>query len=582
MSDQPKFLRRVQNGKVVYVPQPSASGALKPRAHPPARRSVRRPRQPLTLTFGPWLATGLLLSVGTALAAIIWLSWLALSNPDAAFWLSRFLPSSEATDTPQADQPRTLEQIQRHLNTADRLPGTPIILTADFSLRSPLKAANDFLIPISSQSCKGSPCPKLAELRVYRSLKLPYPLRLFQGERYYHLLDRVTVEGPTEAELIKLVQHSDLVSRSYSLPLTNLQQYTSAPQSGAWLRLSGLKTSGSSTSAYGQVFYFHPEKGYLGLMLNWASPKGAFPVWQQVIEGGEPELLIDQSVGLEPQFAVYQVQAAPTGTLQLRPIQLSQPAFKHPVYTQSLALARQGLWKPALNLLLTVKKAQPQKWSPQAQAQLTLIERHAQVTEARARESSASPMQRILAYTVNGSWQGALTVFEDQKTRPEDVRAMLRSDAGRLKGRINATLAVQPRQKDAIAWGAMLTHVQRGPSAAIAWTRQKAPGDQALLKKVQTLLERLETRSIPQTPSPFDAAKRKPQPAAPAPPQAERSPLPKAVPKQDAVPETLPLESAPSPGVNDSNEPNPADDGTSETLSDPPEKLSRPAEPVAL
>lgn len=576
MSEKNKFLRRVQNGKVVYVPQPSA--ALKPSA--PVRRSTRRPQPPLSLTFGPWLATGVLLSVGTALAAIIWLSWLALSNPDAAFWLSRFLPVSEPTDTSQADRPRTLEQIQRRLNTADQLPGTPIILTADFSLRSPLKAANDFLIPISSKSCRGSTCPKLSELRVYRSLQLPYPLRLFQGERYYHLLDRVTVEGPTEAELIKLVQHSDLVSRSHPLPLTHLQQYTSAPQSGVWLRLSGLNTSGSSTSAYGQLFYFHPEKGYLGLMLNWASPKGAFPVWQQVIEGGEPELLIDQSVGLEPQFAVYEVQTAPTGTLQLRPIQLSRPAFKHPVYTQSLVLAQKGLWKPALNLLLTVKKAQPQKWSPQAQAQLTLIERHAKVTEARARASSASPVQKILAHIVNGSWQTARVVFEDQKTRPEDVRAMLRADSGRLRERVNATLAVQPRQKDAIVWGAMLTHVQRGPSAALDWTRQKAPGDRTLLKKVQTLLERLETRAIPQTPSPFDAAKRKPKPVTPPVP-VERSPRPNAV-LEDAVPDTPQPEAVPSPEVNNGNEPNRPDEGASEVPSESSDILDRPEAPVAL
>ncbi len=574
---------------MVYVPQPSASNALKPRAQRQTR-PPRRVQQPLSLNFGSWFATGLLVSVGTVVAGLIWLSWLALFNPDAAFWLSQFFPSSEVSNDSQADQPRTLEQIQKHLDTADQSPGTPIVLTADFSLRSSLKAANDVLIPVTQLKCKGRSCPKLTELHVYRSLQLPYPLRLFQGERHYHLLDRVTVEGPTESELIKLVRHSNLVSRSHPMPLTRLQEYTSAPQAGVWLRLSGLKTLGSSTSAYGQVFHFDPSEGYLGLMVNWASPKGAFPEWQQVIAGGEPELLVDQSVGLEPQFAVYQVQTAPTGAVQLRPILLNKPAFKHPVYTQSLALAQRGLWKPALNLLLTVKQAQPEKWSPQAQAQLTLIERHAKVTEARARQSSASPVQKIMAYTVNGSWRAALTVFEDKQTRSEDVRSMLDADSGRLKQRIDAVLAVQPRQKDVIAWGAMLVHVQRGPDAALTWTREKAPGDFTLLKQVQALLERLETPSSPQTPSPFDKAKAKPKSEpqqAPASSKVERSSVPKPVPEKEANSEAQLSE----PSHQPETENNPTSDNieapretenNSEPLLEPDESLIRPNEPLAL
>ncbi len=501
VSYQEKFSRRVQNGKVVYVPNAPELNAKKP-----ARRSSRpSPRRPLSLNFGPWLATILILGVGTAVAVTIWLSWLALSNPDAAFWLSRFLPFAEDSSTSQTDQPRTLDQIQRSLKTDNQLPGSPIVLTGDFSLSSPLKAANDLLIPISTQSCQRGPCPKLTELHIYRSLQLPYPLRLLQGERHYHLLDRMTVEGPTESDLIKLVRHSDLVSRSHSLPLTHLQQYQPAPKPGVWLRLSGLQSAGSSTSAYGQVFYFHPDQGFLGLMLNWASPRGNFPVWQQVLAGGDPELLIDQSVGLEPQFAVYQIQAAPNGIRQLSPIRLNQPAFKHPVYTQGLMLARGGLWRPALNLLKTVKKKKPQQWSAKAQAQFTLVELHAKVTVARAKQHASSPIQKIVALIINGSWAEALAVFEDKKTRPENVRAMLGADAGRLMERVKAALSVQPGQQDVIAWGAMVLHAQKGPEAAITWTRQQAEGKPAALNKVQRLLDHLET----ETPSPFDAAKKK-------------------------------------------------------------------------
>ncbi|MGF1604176.1 MAG: hypothetical protein ACFCU8_19595 [Thermosynechococcaceae cyanobacterium] len=497
MSESRQFSRQVLNGKVVYVPQPGAIAKLSSKRPAPKR---------LSLTLGPWLAAITILGMGSTVAALAWLGWEAIINPDVAFWMNRFLPT--AVTTPSSNQPRTLAQIQQRLRTPDQRPGEPIVLTADFNFNSSLQAANDLLIPVSRQSCAGQPCQQLTDLYIYRSLQLPYPLRLFQGERYYHQLDRLTVEGPTESDLIKLVQHSDLVARSHPLPLTTLQPYEPAPHPGVWLKMSGLKTIGSATSAYGQILYFHPNEGRLGLLLNWASPAGAFPVWQQVIAGGQPELFIDQSVGLEPQFGVYQTLPADNGGLQLRPILLNQPAFKHPVYSQGLALARSGLWKPAQNLLLTVKKNQPQRWSAPAQAQLTLIDLHAKVTEARAREAASNPIQSIVAYTINGDWGKAIAVFEDKKTRPDEVQAMLGSDSGRLMERVEATLAVQPHQKDAIAWGAMVIHVQEGPAAAFAWTRQKTAAHSSTLKKVQQLLQRLE-KPAPQPASPFDAAQKK-------------------------------------------------------------------------
>ena len=35
-------------------------------------------------------------------------------------------------------------------------------------------------------------------------------------------------------------------------------------------------------------------------MLSWTSPNGQLPKWQQVTGGGAKELVIDQTVGLEP------------------------------------------------------------------------------------------------------------------------------------------------------------------------------------------------------------------------------------------------------------------------------------------
>ena len=125
---------------------------------------------------------------------------------------------------------------------------------------------------------------------------------------------------------------------------------------------------------------------------------------------------------------------------------------------------------------------------------------------------------------------------------------MLGSDSGRLQARIEATLAIQPRQKEAIAWGAMLRHVQKGPVEAMNWARQQTPHSQVTLKEVQALLERLETRSASQTSSPFDAAQKKPQSLpwptpVPAPPTVQKSPIPEPVSEVVSEP-TLESESA--------------------------------------
>ena len=289
----------------------------------------------------------------------------------------------------------------------------------------------DVLISAASQSCSEPSCPQqITQLQVYRSLQLPYLLRLFQGQRYYRLLDQISVQGPEEADLTRLSHHPKLVSGSNRpLPLTRIERYEPAPKPGVWLRLTGLRTEGSATAAYGQILYFDPTEARLSLMVTWLSPTGVLPAWQQVTGEGLPELVVDESIGLEPAFSVYQLQPAANDAQQIRRISVAKPAFSHPLYARGLALAQGGLWSPALRLLQQVKQ-QSSRWSPQAQAQLDYIQLHAWQTQAQAQQTTANPVQKISAYLINGSWNPALTVFQDQNTNRAEVKSMLQADLG--------------------------------------------------------------------------------------------------------------------------------------------------------
>jgi hypothetical protein len=217
------------------------------------------------------------------------------------------------------------------------------------------------------------------------------------------------------------------------------------------------------------------------------------PQWQQVIDNNTfPELVVNQTVGAEPQYAVYQLQMVNGAAHQLQPITLTEPAFLNDTYTDALTLARSGLWTPALTRLKQVKQDNPKQWSSMAQAQLDYIQLHARITQAQAEQPSASSIQRILGYLVNGSWSPALDVLQsDRAVRPE-LREMLLSDSGRLANRINTALKITPGDTNIIAWGAMLRLIDSSEAQAIAWAQQQSHGNPATLAKVKPLLKQLD------------------------------------------------------------------------------------------
>ena len=509
--------------------------------------------------FGIRLARLLVLGSFGTIVGLLWLSAEYLSNPDFAFWLDYGLLGTVHPRQSSGGQPLKLSKIQSVIKAEGFFAGEPIPLQSDSTLQFGLGTAADIAIPVfkkdgatgtdnhnlCTQSCS------IQQLRIYRALQLPLLIRVFQRDPYFRRTDIITVQGPSESDL-RSVDNNPLVSlgSDQSLPLTQSDLYDPAPRPGQWLRLVGLRNQGSSVSTYGQIYYFNPRLERLELMLNWVSPLGEIPQWQQVTGDGKPELVVNQTVGVEPQYKVYQIKRADGVAHQLQPILLDDPAFNNADYLRALALARSGLWTPAQALLRQVKQYNSKSWSASAQSQLDLIQLHARMAQAQAVQSSASGVQRIMAYLVNGSWNTALDVLASDKSLRPELREMLLSDSGSLANRIDTALKAAPGDSDIVAWGALLRLCQGSPEGAMAWTRQQAGGNPATLTRVQKLIKemkQLPPDGTPAKPKPNSKPSAKPSsPGAPSPtPALSVSPMPvsspSAIPQQGQTQSTSPL-----------------------------------------
>jgi hypothetical protein len=450
-----------------------------------------------------WL---LLLGSFGVVATVLWLSLQYLVNPDVAFWLDHELFGAARSRHTEVSTPQTLDEVQAALGKTGLTAGQPIVLKSDFAIQSSeVKTASDIAMPIleKAKAIEGcsDPCQNIHQIRIYRSLQLPWLIRLFLSKPYFRLTDVISVQGPTGADLLALDQNP-LVSAGSDqpLPLTQSDVYNPAPAPGLWLRLTGLQSQGSSVSTYGQIFYFDPRRERLNLMTNWVSPPGEVPQWQQVTGDNVPELVVNQTVGLEPQYAIYRLKMADGVASQLRPIVLTEPALESRAYLDGLTLAKSGLWTPALELFQRVKQDSGKRWNQDAQAQFDYIQLHSRVTQAQANQPSASTVQRILGYLVNGSWTPALDVLQSDRSARGEVREMLLSDTGRLGNRIDTALKVMPSDPSVIAWGALLRMIRGSDAQALAWTQKQASGKAAtvaLVKKLFKLVNQPDTVAVP-------------------------------------------------------------------------------------
>ncbi|MEH1926760.1 hypothetical protein [Nostoc sp.] len=460
--------------------QPHA-GVIKPVAKKPQKKLKR----------GSWLssmlAMAILLTSASLIMAFAWISVLFIFNPDQVSWLNKILPAWAQIPLGKHERPQTLKQIQLDLSKKNQIFGETLPLNQD--------AENSFLLPVFQQraNCE-SDCEELVELRVYeRSEELEFKS---QPENYYYLATQLPITGLEESFVISplLDGTSEPQDINISLPLTQVQPFESGtPSSGVWFNLWGQRQQVTGTNAYGYVVYYNPERTNLLQMLSWTSPNGQLPKWQQVTGDGTKELVVDQTIGLEPHLQLYQVKPLKLflKPIELEAITLKSPALKDLAYQNALSIARSGLWTPAFEWLKFIKKQCKGVLPEAAQAQMDLIGLHSQLTKTQADKNWASPSQQVLADLIDGRWGKALQVFEASPHNTQEIVTLLKADENRLWNRTVAALRVNPNRLDVQAWFALILGVQRGEEYTNSWLKAQPKITKDNLAYIQGLLAKL-------------------------------------------------------------------------------------------
>ncbi len=490
------------------TPKPSklkvqSADTMKPIVKKTLKKSVKSVRQePKSLKTSvknkSWLSSILavgILSGSTALIGLfVWISLIFILNPEKLSWLNNFLPEW-AKISSQQEHLQTLSKIKLNLKNQGQIAGEILPLDGD--------AENSFLLPIFNQraNCQ-SDCKYIVELRVY---KLSQDTETQSGaEKHYYLATQLPLAGPEESFVIApLVDAtSENQGSSISLPLNEVKRFEGNISSGIWFYCKGQRTEGTNAIAYGHILHYNPERSNLQLMLSWTSPNGQLPKWQEVTNNGTKELIVEQTVGLEPQLRVYQVQPANSflDPIQLEEISLRPPVLKDSAYQDAVSIARSGLWTPAFEWLQFIQKQQKEKMPPAAQAQIDLIRLHSQLTKIQADKTWASPSQQVLADLIDGRWQKALQVFEASPQNAQEIATLLKADEGRLWNRTEAALQVNSNRPEVQAWAALILAASKGQNRAKSWL-EEAKITPENLTHIQSLLRQLngEVTPIPST-----------------------------------------------------------------------------------
>lgn len=421
-------------------------------------------------------------------------------DPNAATWLNRFLPDWTRIPTANPQLVQTLGDIKAVIRQSGFIPGEMLPLQRHSDkVTAPPAMVLPVMAPIAGCSDRQA-CLHIVELRVYQPVDIHgKPLDKVTPQKraqFFWLISQVGVTGPEES-LVTAPISDAYASGSISnqpLPLTDIEIFQDqAPKLGIWLNLKGKHTRGSRPLFYGQVLHYNPETSYLGSLLSWSGTPSV-PVWQEFTGGGLPELIIDHTIDLEPQYKVYRIKPRKflLDPIQLEPISLREPAISTRAYQSILTLAQSGLWTPAQQWLEAIKQQVPaQQWTADAQAQLDYIRLHAEATTTQAKQQWGSASQQIFVYLIDGQWARALATMQANLSAREEILTLLKTDSGRLWNRVTAALKVNPSRADVQFWGALILMSQQGKTKAMAWVR-KQPGSDADYVKAIRLMNQLD------------------------------------------------------------------------------------------
>lgn len=423
--------------------------------------------------WGAWLTNigtaALLLGAAILTAGGFGLAVLYILNPNAPAIINQFLP-------PVIQIPfnpiglYTIDQIKQQIRQEGYTVGEIMAMRSE--------ARSTILIPLLKNGTACEPaCQEFSEFRLYQPDTL---------EGYYELKQQLKIAGPDEAFVLAPLQQVTAEYRdSYRpLSLTKVTRLDSQVP-GVWLNLTGDRTFGTTPIVYGTVFHYNLKADNLEKIVEWTSPAAQSIYWQQVVPDPTPELVVNQTVGIEPLFRVYQLinpqeaEAKP----KLTQISLINPAIAQLNYRQAINLAKVGLWINA------VEKLDKQKLPPKTQPQVSLIKLHADTARAQLQQNWGSPKQQLSVYLINGRWEKALELFEASVWERAEILRNLRDDSGRLLKRVETYLQIDPAQKYAKAWGGIIIAAQQGKTEAIAWLDSQPQTSAEDRKQIGELVE---------------------------------------------------------------------------------------------
>lgn len=452
-----------------------------------------------------------MLSASGLVAGSAWASFQFIIDPKSVAWMNRYLPEGARIPLSVWDDPKTLAEVQSDLKRNGLSAGDQI------RVESPGKAAKqtvDLLLPIFRRetNCsnpaslvEGARCPhRLSEVRVYRRVLNPTPQKK-EALQFINVLGINEVEESFVLEPLVESRVAEAGSRD-TLPYTIVERYDNPPElgknivaaQGIWLNLAGKTRKGDSTIVYGSVVYYNPVSTTISGLISWTSPTGQTPTWQKVRKGRAPELLVDRTVALEPDFQVYQLvpRKSKGVPFELQPVSLNKSPIDSGAFKDALFLARSGLWSPALEVIQSVRKQRIKEWTDTAQAQLDLVARHAKITKTQADQPWASASQQVLAHLIDGRWAKATYVIHTSADDLDDVLDLLKFDSGRIKKRIDAALQVNPARTDVQTWAALRVAAKRGKAQAIAWLKQQPQDNSTNRVKGLKLLNQLDSSQV--------------------------------------------------------------------------------------
>ena len=363
------------------------------RSYSSDRPLVKKPKSLAASMF----AVAILLSSAGLVVTLSSISIMFIFNPLSVTWLNPFLPKWAEIASNLEDKPHTVEQIQAEIKKQNRIAGEILPLESETN--------ESFLLPIyrDTRSVMASPyrnncnsdCKYIVELRTYQ-LATDFEWQSL-SKKYYHLTTQLPVTGPEEFEVIAPLVDAGVEENpgsTIALTVTEIKRFEKdAPKPGIWYYLRGNRSSGSNTTAYGYIIHYNPERRNLRRVISWTSPTGDLPQWQQITGDDQKELVVRQTVGLEPRLRIYQIKPGEfiVNPVKLSEINLKPTAFKDGGYKDALLIAKNGLWTPAYKWLQFIKKQHKGKISSEVQAQIDFIHEHSQLTKKLADTSWASP-----------------------------------------------------------------------------------------------------------------------------------------------------------------------------------------------